>query len=316
MININTKYIYIIGSAIGILLAGGLFLFLIRPPIPKDVVIVTGVEEQFEGAATEAVADIEAKSAIVVNLRTGEILIKKDLSLSVPIASITKVATAIVSLKHINSDDIVQIKKEDFAVEGGSSLKEGEVWSAYDLLKYALITSSNEAVNAIARTVSEKKKEPFALLLNEFVKNNRLYQTHFVNPSGLDIHAGLSGSESSASDTATLFKIFYERYPVFAQETTYSEKTFYTQNGVSYTAKNTNPYVDEMVGIRASKTGFTGRAGGNLGVVIRTNPDPLIVVVLGSTREGRFSDVRKLIEQAKGLFPTTVQQSSIVRENI
>ena len=279
-----------------------LFFFFFRESYDHADVIIVNEDNQLSGVlAAEAAGSIEAQSAIVINLRTGETLIKKDPSLPVPIASITKIAAAMVALKYLKPDDIVQIKEEDLAPEGGRSLEVGQVWSAYDLLKYSLITSSNEAINAVARTVSEKRNEPFAPLMNKFAAEHGLHQTHFVNPSGLDIHTGLSGSESSARDIALLLRAFYERYPAFATITRHPTSTLYTQDGTPHEAKNTNTAIKDIPGLLVSKTGFTSRAGGNLGVIVKTVlPDPVVAVALGSTRAGRFSDIALLIEQVKG----------------
>jgi D-alanyl-D-alanine carboxypeptidase len=144
----------------------------------------------------------------------------------------------------------------------------------------ALMQSSNESASALASLSGN-----FIELMNKKAKDLNLHQTYFLNETGLDISKNLSGGYGSAKDIAKLLTYAVANNPHLFEATTINSTV------------NTNPYATTTTELIASKTGWTDLAGGNLAVVFDAGLDrPIIAVVLGSSKEGRFKDIQKLIE--------------------
>ena len=112
-----------------------------------------------------------------------------------------------------------------------------------------------------------------------------------------------SHSIGTAITIAMLSGAFLERVPGIARATLDPSVSATSLEGRSYTLKNTNPYVSTVPGLRLSKTGFTDLAGGNLAIVFDAGLNhPIAIVVLGSTREERFTDVDTLVKATVAEF--------------
>jgi D-alanyl-D-alanine carboxypeptidase (penicillin-binding protein 5/6) len=133
-----------------------------------------------------------------------------------------------------------------------------------------------------------------------------LKEMFFLNPTGLDTTSYLSGGYGSAHDMARLFSYALKQAPDVFEATASDHATFFSEDGTAHYAENTNEIVDRIPWLLASKTGFTDLAGGNLVVAFDAGLSrPVVLVVLGSTQEGRFSDVEKLIKATFAFFEKT-----------
>jgi D-alanyl-D-alanine carboxypeptidase len=122
-----------------------------------------------------------------------------------------------------------------------------------------------------------------------------LAQSYFLNESGLDESATQSGGYGSADDVAKLMQYILVNKPEILEPTKYASLTV-TSLSNTYVAKNTDILADTIPGLLASKTGYTDLAGGNLAVAFDASIGrPFIIVVLGSTESGRFSDMQTLV---------------------
>ena len=129
---------------------------------------------------------ISAKSATLYQPDTGNFLFKKNSSKRLPMASTTKIMTAIIASERLSRDKIYEIMPEAVGIEGSSAyLKEGDKISGEELLYALLLQSANDAAVAIAYHVSGSI-EDFADLMNDKVCELGLTNTHFTNPHGLD----------------------------------------------------------------------------------------------------------------------------------
>ena len=129
----------------------------------------------------------------------------------------------------------------------------------------------------------------FALILLK-AKELGLAQTFYLNATGLDVSDHLAGAYGSARDQAHLLATFYNNFADLLRCTTLPKATLKGPASV-----NTNLDVGKTIGIIGSKTGFTDLAGGNLAVVVDAGINhPVVIVVLGSTQSGRFTDVENL----------------------
>jgi D-alanyl-D-alanine carboxypeptidase len=249
-----------------------------------------------------ATIEIKAQAAYVFDVKTGRVLYEKNKDKVLPLASITKVMTALVATESVN-DPAMIIKFTDSA--RGKTAEEN--WHLNDLLDYMLVTSSNNAATTIAATIGAQpsfKKDPASQLsskelfiekMNNRAKELNMQNTVFYNESGLDIDTSQAGSYSSASDVATLFSYVLKNDPKLLEATRSPYVDIRSTNNDIYHGKNTNTLVGTTPGLIASKTGLTDLAGGNLCIAYDSGlGTPVVIVVLGSTENGRFDDVETL----------------------
>jgi len=136
--------------------------------------------------------------------------------------------------------------------------------------------------------------------MNTLAKEIGLAQTYFLNVSGLDVSSTLSGAYGSALDVARLFAFAVAHRPELFAGTARNGVLLSEAGGETALARNTNTALGSIPGLVMGKTGYTDLAGGNLAVVFEAGPArPVAAVVLGSTYEGRFADMRKLVAAAR-----------------
>ncbi len=265
----------------------------------KEVPITEANKNVFAGI------QIEAKAAIVKDINTGEIIYGKNIDLPLALASITKVLTVLTF--EINSNkEIVSISNDDLSQSGDSLLFSGEKFYKKDIINFTLITSSNDASAALAANALgglSISKDIFITEMNRVAKLIGMKNSYFYNATGLDNSITSAGAHGSASDVATLFEYTLKNYPNILESTGKSKLTIRSIDGIIHQATNTNSIIDKLPNVVASKTGFTDIAGGNLAVVIDPALNrPVVIVVLGSTEEGRFTDIEKLSQKTEEYF--------------
>ena len=250
--------------------------------------------------------EIEAKSAIVWDAKDNRVLFAKNEHVQLPLASLTKIMTAYVALKA--GGEVATVSKQAVEEEGDSGLLVGEKWNLPDLAKLTLVSSANDGARSLAASwVGSGKPEgeatSFTEAMNAEAKSLGLFQTYFLNETGLDISEKTAGAYGSAEDIAKLFYKTVVDYPAIFEATSRGELTAYSLEHKKHLVKNTNDNVEKITGIVASKTGFTPLAGGNLVIIIDVGINhPIVVSVLGSSSSGRFIDARKLIEGAVAII--------------
>jgi len=250
--------------------------------------------------------EIEAKSAYVLDIRTGEKLYEKNGEGKLPLASLTKIMSAIVASDIAPSYGMVNVTREALSTYGDSGLRSGEKWRLRDILDFFLITSSNDGIRAVAMALGSADKtlttpsqavRRFVDKMNEKTAELGLKETHFWNETGLDESEALAGAYGSAKDVAALIAYALRHYPDALEATRETETEIFSLDQTSHLARNTNSAASDIPGLLLSKTGFTNAAGGNLAFVF--DPEigrPIAVVVLGSSTQGRFGDAKKLVE--------------------
>lgn len=216
--------------------------------------------------------NLEAKAVYIYDLSTNEEIWSKNPEAQLPLASLTKLMTVYVARKEGVADT--------------------------DLACFTLTTSSNKYAQILADYLPNTLEN-----MNLEANNLRLHQTYYLNPTGLDISLNLAGAYGSATDQAELMSALYRSFPELMSCTT---KTEVTWNGLTY--KNTNPDIDRTEGILGSKTGLTDLAGGNLAIIFDIEIDhPVIMIILGSSEAGRFSDA-EVLQRAIRLYMSNNEQ--------
>ena len=255
-------------------------------------------------AATHAIAlnesELTAKSAVLIDLKSGKVLYQKNAYQALPLASLTKLMATEVVLSQKELDTPVQITTDDLAPDGDWGLKLGQTFRLQDLINLALIASSNDAMQAAASTLGN---DP-AAAMNDTATKLGLPDMRFLNPTGLDASQDTAGAYGSAYDVARLATAFFKQHPDLFEITT-KPGVSVEVNGHTITAEATALPLDAIPGFVAAKTGYTDLAGGNLVAIFDLEPGTTVVVgVLGSTRTGRFSDVITLIQAARDTLNT------------
>jgi len=262
---------------------------------------------------------IEAKSAVVFDIVGNEFIFEKNSETVRPLASLTKLMTAFTALQNYDFDNLVIINSSDLVPEGDSGLYDNESWSFLDLLEFSLITSSNDGASALASNTGmyldgltinpDIGRRVFISEMNKTADKLGMTQSYFLNPTGLDLADDRSGSYGTVRDLSLLMTKFLKLYPEVLYKTKYLESTFISENGFEHLAKNTNQSLDELPVVLGSKTGFTDLAGGNLVLAFDAGFNrPMIVVVLGSTIEGRFTDAISLAKAGVRYLQYQAQQ--------
>ena len=236
--------------------------------------------------------DIAAKSAFSLKINdeeTWNILYQKNIKEKLPIASLTKLMSALVVLE--NYDLSLPIKISKAAVEQEEDLgqlKVGETLTAEDLLYIMLLESSNDAAYALADAIGE---ENFVGVMNWEAENLGLKNTHFSNPNGLDDPQNYS----SAQDLAILTRNLLEK-PLLWQILGTLQYDLYLPDGtLHHQLKNTNELLNEIPGIIGGKTGWSPEARGCLISVLKDDKGEYSInVILGA--EDRFAEMKKLIQ--------------------
>lgn len=249
---------------------------------------------------------VEAKAAIVYDLVTGEVLYGKNVDAQLPLASLTKLLTVYAALEALPLSAPITISDRSVAIEGESGVSVGEVFSLENAAKLSLVASSNDVTEAIIEAVEQHRSMNDKELLASAALAMQLTQTYAHNATGLDETASTSGGYGSAYDMARLAGALAEKAPSLGEATTYPSVTVRSQAGYPHTLSNTNQGIMRVPGARLSKTGFTDLAGGNLVIVYDAGIDhPVAIAVLGSSVEGRFSDVRRLMDATMAHFAGT-----------
>jgi D-alanyl-D-alanine carboxypeptidase len=242
--------------------------------------------------------EIDARSAISIFFLDGEedrILFKKNSDSKLPIASITKLITALVVLENYDLDLPITISKEAVAQDGDlGQLKVGEVFQTKELLYPLLIESSNDAAYAFAEVIGPQN---FVDLMNLEAKKIGMGNTHFVNSSGVDpITENIGINYSTVEDLAKLAKYLIQK-PEILQILSEKEYDLYSIDGLSHhKLSSTNELLGKNPQIIGGKTGWTTKAQGCLLLILKApnqNKGYLINIILGS--EDRFKEMEKII---------------------
>lgn len=240
---------------------------------------------------------IQGKAAALYDLSTGVLLYQKNAQEPLPLASITKLMSIETVLSYESTSTTVTITADDLKPEGDWGLRPGQTFSLGDLVRFALVASSNDAMQAAAMSLGSGAID----LINEKAASMGFASMRFSNPTGLDVSTstGQAGAYGSAYDVARLGAAFYKDHPDLFELTTHADVRV-EDGGSNLSAEATAAPLFSSPGFAAAKTGYTDLAGGNLVAVFDLEPGRTVVgAVLSSTRDGRFSDMQTLIDAAR-----------------
>ena len=286
-------------SGFAILFASGvlaLFLFVSYTihryaTAPSTVAIATSTEPD-----AFANIPIEAKAAIVYDLVTGETLYAKNPDAQLPLASLTKLLTIYAALTELSPQTPITISIGATRVDAPRVFSAGQTFSLSDLARLTLTASLNDGATAIAEATAARENRSQDAMLAGAAAALDLSQTYAVNGNGLDVNSVMSGGYGSARVLARLAGSLAVRAPTIAEATTQSSTRAVSEGGTLFTVKNTDPMVGTIPHLLLSKTGYTDLASGNLALVFDIGiQHPIAVVVLGSSKDARFTDGATLV---------------------
>jgi D-alanyl-D-alanine carboxypeptidase (penicillin-binding protein 5/6) len=246
-----------------------------------------------------------AKSAILMEASTGEVIFEKNSHEKLHPASMTKMMSMLLILENIekgviNWDDIVTVSSNASSMGGSQILLEtNEQMSVSDLFKGIAVASGNDAVVAMAEKIAGTEEE-FVNMMNKRANELGLTDTNFKNCHGLDD----ANHYSSASDMAKIAMELVKHEKLFEYTSIYED---YLREGTDrkFWLVNTNKLVRFYSGADGLKTGYTGEAGFCLTATAKRNGMRIIAVVMGEPdSKTRTSDVSSMLDYAFAQYET------------
>jgi len=256
-----------------------------------------------------AALDLQAKAVYVKDLTTGKILYASNASAQLPLASLTKVATVLAVSEVLPLNTVITIPYDTAPPGSAERLAAGERWHLSDVISFTLIASSNDGADILAAAANSSvhakyPQSPAASAtlwrMNNLAQQLGLNTMYFLNTNGLDISTTQAGAYGSAYDVATLLSYAASKSPAVFEGTTQDTMSFTSLDGAQTSAFNTDLALSAIPGLVMGKTGYTDLAGGNLAVIFNIGlSHPVVAVVLGSTYDGRFSDMKQLVADSE-----------------
>lgn len=230
------------------------------------------------GSTAIPTAPVAATSGLAIDDNTGEILAAKNADWSLPMASITKLMTAWVALDRAKPQDPITVSSVAASTPPTHMpLGAGEVLSVQDLLSMLLLTSANDAAQALADGLGGEPS--FVNGMNEKAAKFGLANTHFANPTGFDAE----GHYSSANDLAILAHHLFNEHPELLPLLQQSKVIINgSEKHKAYDVANFHQLVGVYPGFLGGKPGYTGNAGNCLLSLAERDGKRVIAVVLNS----------------------------------
>lgn len=262
---------------------------------------------------------LTAKSCVLMDLDSGEILLAKNENEQLPPASITKIMTLLLCFEALDNgmlslDDTVTAST-NASKKGGSQiwLKENETMSVHELLKATVIASANDACTALGEKIAGDE-ESFVAMMNERAQKLGLKNTHFENCSGLDDTA--ENHYSSALDIAIMSCELMKHERIKEYTTIWMDSL---RDGATQLV-NTNKLIRFYEGATGLKTGTTSKAGHCISATAERNGVRLCAVILGAdTGDHRFEEAKKLLNYGLAnytVFTPEFDETLITKVNV
>jgi len=240
--------------------------------------------------ADSSALSLSARSAVLVSAEDGEILMHKNAHRRMPMASTTKLLTALVAIDMLDLSEKVRIPREATGIEGSSVyLVEGEELTVRELLLALMLSSANDAAVALAITAGGSV-EKFVMRMNEYAQGLGLTRTHLTNPHGLHDKEHYT----TAYELALIAKAALENEELRKISSTYKASISYNGKKNGRTLVNHNKMLKLYRGAVGMKTGFTKDAGRCLVSAAERDGLTLIAVTLNASDD--WNDHIKMLD--------------------
>ncbi len=307
---------YWVSYVLSLILGGSLFLLLVwvfKPaefpftrqtvdaPVPSYLTLINNKEVRFLDLWTPIIKTIygadlagpqvSAKAVLMFDTTTGKTLYDKNPRERLPMASLTKIMTAIIALENRLPDDKYIVTPSDVVGEDSMGLSPGETVGFQDLLYGLLLPSGNDAAETLATNFPEGRKA-FINAMNQKAKALGLTDTHFTNPSGLQ---GDGDQYTTPYDLLIITRYALENFPLFAKVvSTYEHDIPATETHKFYRLINETNLLTTYKGVKGVKTGYTPEAGYCLVTYLDYKSHKIIGILLGS--EDRRDEMKNLLD--------------------
>ncbi len=281
------------GPILSVLLMGMIPVWGLRAhtlPITGQLTIAAPVHTPSGHTALQAAGSkLSASGVIVMDLQSGQTLYERSSTVSRPMASLTKLMTALIITEHHKMDESVTVPGDILKTQGNDydHLPPNDTFTVGDLLSAMLINSSNDAAVTLARFHSGTIAA-FAKEMNARAKTLGLAHTSYDNPIGFDAPT----QDSTPQDLAWL-AMYVLRYPEIAKRMGTADMTIHSQNGFAMALNHTNELLHEDSFVIAGKTGTTDAAGQCLLSIVEIGGRRSVVVILRS--RDRYADMEKIL---------------------
>lgn len=241
-------------------------------------------------AATNDVPEIQAKSALVYDLTNNKVLFEKNPKEKLPMASLTKIMTAIIALEDKGMPEVYTVHEEDLVGEDSMGLEAGEIVNKEELLYGLMLNSGNDAAEVFAHNFIAGRYEFIAAMHNK-ARVLGLYNTRFSNPSGLQ---GDGEQYTTSYDLLVMTKYALENFPLFKTVvSTYQYTIPANATHKAFELTNETNLISSYPGVKGVKTGFTPEAGMCLVTYYEKDGVKLIGVLLNSPN--RREEMKQLL---------------------
>ncbi|MFA6252454.1 MAG: serine hydrolase [Candidatus Paceibacterota bacterium] len=303
MVLIKKRYLNIIISIffVALLIAGFIFNKYDNAHIKQENIILKNflhgenslspIKKRYQANISP---EISASLVSLANNGKSKDIFKQNTNGVYPMASITKLMTAVIVIDTYRMDEKISIDSEVIKTEGDpKKLSEGNIYTINSLLHIMLIESNNEAAEAFTKKIG---RDNFVQKMNKKAEYLSMTNTHYLNPTGLDIENQEETNKTSPEDIKKLVIYITKKYPLMLDILSKSKYYTHSENGDERYSQNTNILLMEDKGFLWGKTGFTKKANGCL-VIIAKPPNfsffeknYIINIILGA--EDRFKEAR------------------------
>ncbi|KKQ78923.1 MAG: hypothetical protein US99_C0008G0012 [Candidatus Daviesbacteria bacterium GW2011_GWF2_38_6] len=259
--------------------------------IPQNNAEVAGVQKYLSPPVSTnlSMPQFSARAVFIKDLTTDTILYQRDANIPLPIASTTKIATALVGVEYFQPNSVLTVG-DGAKIEGAKvGLVSGESLSFRSVLYGMLLNSGNDASYTIAENYPGGVLG-FVSAMNKKAADLNLSNTHFQNPAGFDN----KNHFSSAADLAKISKEALKNYQLARIFATKETDVFSLDKKYSHHLSNLNKLLSQVTGVLGIKTGYTSLAKENLVTLVERDGHRILMVVLGS--DDRFGETTQLID--------------------
>lgn len=237
--------------------------------------------------------EIPARSALIYDLGTNQVLFSQNSGERLPMASLTKVMTAIIALENKKPENEYPVRKRSLVGEDSMGLTEGEVLTLEDLLYGLMLNSGNDAAEVLADNYVNGRGK-FIEAMNNKAKSMGLKNTNFTNPTGLE---GDGNQYTTAEDLLVITKYALTNFPLFIKiSSSFEHEIPYTKAHKAFYLYNETNLLTTYPGVKGVKTGYTPEAELCLITYLEHENHKIIGVLLGSSN--RREEMKELLDYA------------------
>ena len=245
--------------------------------------------------------NITAKSALIYDLSSENTIYTKNPKEKLPMASLTKIMTAIVALENKKEQDNYVVGKNDLVGEDVMGLSENEVLNLRELLYGLILPSGNDSAETLASNFPGGRVA-FIKAMNDKAKALGLSDTNFTNPTGLE---GDGSQYTTAYDLLVITKYALSKFPTFNDiVSTFDYNIFQTATHKAFYLENETNLLTSYPGVKGVKTGYTPEAGLCLVTFLDYKGHKILGVILNSdNRRGDMKDLLDYALKTQGIKP-------------